>query len=74
MFSSLDGEYTVPEASDNGDDNDSDEEDQYGDTDYSEIGTHLQKSIFTNAEKKTCPNGWFTVNYLQPNEASLGRY
>ena len=64
----------MPEASDNGDDNYSDDEDQDGDTDDLEISAHLQKAIFTNAEKKSCPNGWIAVNDLQPNEIVLGLY
>ena len=51
IFSS-DGEYIVPEASENGDDNDSDEYDQDGDTDDLEIGAHYKNPYFTNAEKK----------------------
>ena len=39
-FSSSDGEYIVHEASDNGDDNYSDEEDHDGDTDDLEIFDH----------------------------------
>ena len=61
-FSSSDGEYIVNEASDNGDDNYSDEEDYDGDTDDLEIGDHYKKPFFTNAEKKSCPNGWIAVN------------
>ena len=45
-FASFDGEYIVPKASENGDDNDSNEEDQDGDTYDLEIAAHLQKSIF----------------------------
>ena len=64
----------MTEASNNGDDNDSDEEDQYGDTDDLEIGDHYKNPFFINAEKKSCPNGWFDVNDSQPNEYFLGRY
>ena len=48
---SLDGEYTVPKASYNDDDNDSDEEGQDGDTYDLEIGAHLQKPIFYKCRK-----------------------
>ena len=47
----MDGEYIVPKASGNSDDNDSDEEYQDGDTGNLEIGDH-KKSIYTNDEKK----------------------
>ena len=39
------GEYIVSEASDNGDDNDSDEKDQDGDTDDLEIGAHFKNQF-----------------------------
>ena len=64
LFSSSDGEYIFPEASDNGYDNDSDEEYQDGDTDVLEIGAHFKNPFFTNAENKSCLNGWITVNDL----------
>ena len=64
----------MPEASDNGDDNDSGEEDQYRDTDDLEIGAHNKNQLFTNAENKSCTNGCIAVNDLQPNEDVLGRY
>ena len=67
------GEYIVSEASDNGDYYDSDEEDQDGDTDDLEIGAHY-KNPFFNSEKKSCPNGWISVNELQPHGDVLGRY
>ena len=64
----------MPEASDNGDDNDLDKEYKYGDTDDLEIGAHYKNPFLTNAENKSCPNGWFAVNDLQPNAAVLGCY
>ena len=73
-FSSSYSGYIVPEVSENGYDNDLDEEDQDRDTDDSEIGAHYKKPFFTNAENKSCPNGWIDVNDLQPNEDVLGRY
>ena len=73
-FSPSDGEYIVPESSYNGYDNDSDKEDQDGYIDNLEIGAHYKKPFFTNAENKSCPNGWIAVNVLQPNEDVLGRY
>ena len=63
----------MPEASAN-DDNDSDEEDQYGDTDDLEIGAHYKNPFLTNDEKKSRPNGWIAVNDLQLNEDVIGRY
>ena len=30
--------------------------------------------FFTNAENKSCPNGWIAVNDLQPNEKILGSH
>ena len=64
----------MPEASENGDENDSDEEDKDGDTNNLEISDNLQKAIFTNAENKPYPNGWISVNELQLNEDVLGLY
>ena len=40
------GEYTVPEVSDNVDDNDSYKEDQDGDTYYLEIGANFKNPFF----------------------------
>ena len=45
-FSSSYGEYIVPEASDNGDDNDSDKEDWYGYTYDLEIGAHYKSHFY----------------------------
>ena len=64
----------MPEASDIGYDNDSDEEDQYGGTDDLVIGDHYKKPFFTNAEKKSYPNGCIAVNDLQQNENLFGCY
>ena len=38
------------------------------------MGAHYKNPFFINAEKKSCPNGWIAVNYLQPNGDVIGRY
>ena len=64
----------MPEATENGDDNYLEEEDQDGGTDDLEIGAHYKNPFFTNAENIPFPNGWIAVNYLQPNGDVLERY
>ena len=64
----------MPEAPDNGYDNDSDEEDQYVDTDDLGIIDHYKNQFLTKAENKSCTNDWIAVNDLQPNECVLERY
>ena len=65
-FSSSDGKYIVHEASDNGEDNYSDEEDHDGDTDDLEIVDHLKKPFFTNAIINHVPTvGLLLMTYNQ---------
>ena len=37
-----------------------------------EIGDHRKKQFVTNAENKSCPNGWISVNDLPTNEDVIG--
>ena len=64
----------MPEAPANGEDNDSYEEDQYGDTYDLDIGADYKNTFFINSENKSFPNGWISVNELQPNKYVIGRY
>ena len=64
----------MTKVSNNGNDNNLYEENQDRDTYDIEICDHYKKSFLTNAEKKSCPNGWFALNDLQQNESVLGRY
>ena len=52
----------MPEAPANGEDNDSYEEDQYGDTYDLDIGADYKNTFFINSENKSFPNGWISVN------------
>ena len=55
-----DGKYKVPEASDIGDDNDSDEEDQYEDTDTLENGAHHKIHLSQMSTINHVPTAGFT--------------